>query len=292
MYLLILYLPFLSFLNGTLFGRWLGRKGSPLYSCILMGISAAIALAIVYEVSFCNSVVYIYITNWLNIDYLNVQFLLVFDTLTSLMLLVVTSISFLVHVYSVSYMKTDPHLQRFISLLSLFTFFMIVLVTGSNLLQIFVGWEGKNHCLKWLTENLYISVPWVWQTRKSIERIGPHNMNIISLIIGSTLGDSHLEKRKNGKGTRIIFEQCSRNVEYLMQFFKILALGGYCNPKSPKLKKRIGRYNNVLFYYRITSYTFTSFNWVYNLFYKNKNGKTIKTISPLLIDYLSPSTLR
>lgn len=142
MYLLILYLPFLSFLNGTLFGRWLGRKGSPLYSCILMGISAAIALAIVYEVSFCNSVVYIYITNWLNIDYLNVQFLLVFDTLTSLMLLVVTSISFLVHVYSVSYMKTDPHLQRFISLLSLFTFFMIVLVTGSNLLQIFVGWEG------------------------------------------------------------------------------------------------------------------------------------------------------
>ncbi|RYE13512.1 MAG: NADH-quinone oxidoreductase subunit L, partial [Rickettsiales bacterium] len=55
---------------------------------------------------------------------------------------VVTSISFLVHVYSVSYMSGDPHLQRFISLLSLFTFFMIVLVTGSNLLQIFVGWEG------------------------------------------------------------------------------------------------------------------------------------------------------
>jgi len=50
----------------------------------------------------------------------------------------------------------------------------------------------------------------------SSDRIGPHNIDIISIIIGSTLGDTHLEKRKQGKGTRIIFEQCSRNVEYLM----------------------------------------------------------------------------
>jgi ubiquinol-cytochrome c reductase cytochrome b subunit len=50
----------------------------------------------------------------------------------------------------------------------------------------------------------------------SSQRIGPHNIDIISLIIGSTLGDTHLEKRKRGIGTRIIFEQCSKNVEYLM----------------------------------------------------------------------------
>jgi len=142
MYLLILYLPFLSFLNGTLFGRFLGRKGSPLYSCILMGMTFFLSLYILYEVSFCNSPVYIYLNNWIYIDILNVKTLFFFDTLTSLMLLVVTSISFLVHIYSVSYMSEEPHLQRFISLLSLFTFFMIVLVTGSNLLQIFVGWEG------------------------------------------------------------------------------------------------------------------------------------------------------
>ena len=142
MYLLILYLPFLSFLNGTLFGRFLGRKGSPIYSCILMGATFFISLYILYEVSFCNSPVYIYVNNWISVDILNINILFYFDSLTSLMLLVVTSISFLVHVYSVSYMSSDPHLQRFISLLSLFTFFMIVLVTGSNLLQIFVGWEG------------------------------------------------------------------------------------------------------------------------------------------------------
>jgi len=50
----------------------------------------------------------------------------------------------------------------------------------------------------------------------SYERIGPHNIDIISIIVGSTLGDTHLEKRKNGIGTRIIFEQCGKNVEYLM----------------------------------------------------------------------------
>ena len=142
MYILILYLPFLSFLNGTLFGRYCGRKGSPLYSCILMGTTFIIALYILYEVSFCNSPVYIRLNDWINVDILNVNFALYFDTLSALMLLVVTSISFLVHVYSISYMSGDPHLQRFISLLSLFTFFMIVLVTGSNLLQVFVGWEG------------------------------------------------------------------------------------------------------------------------------------------------------
>jgi ubiquinol-cytochrome c reductase cytochrome b subunit len=50
----------------------------------------------------------------------------------------------------------------------------------------------------------------------SSKRIGPHNIDIISIIIGSTLGDSHLEKRKNGLGTRVKFEQCNKNVEYLM----------------------------------------------------------------------------
>jgi hypothetical protein len=276
-----------------------------------MGTTFLLSLYILYEVSFCNSPVYIHLNSWISVDILNVKALFYFDSLTSLMLLVVTSISFLVHVYSVSYMSGDPHLQRFISLLSLFTFFMIVLVTGSNLLQIFVGWEGKLHCLKWANLYLYLdthqpleknswssiflsSAPWVWYTLNSLKKVGPHNIDIISLIIGSTLGDSHLEKRKNGKGTRVIFEQCSRNVEYLMYFFRILKNGGYCNPNPPVLKKRIGRYNNVLFYYRINSYTFYSFNWLYDLFYEQKNGKSaqwVKTINPVLKEYINPMAL-
>ena len=58
------------------------------------------------------------------------------------MLIVVTFISFLVHFYSVEYMKLDPHFPRFMSFLSIFTFFMLILVTSANLLQLFIGWEG------------------------------------------------------------------------------------------------------------------------------------------------------
>ena len=68
-----------------------------------------------------------------------------------------------------------------------------------------------------------------------MKRIGPHNKDIVSLIVGSTLGDSHLEKRAGGIGTRVIFEQSSKNVEYLMWFHNYFSDRGYCNPKKPKL---------------------------------------------------------
>lgn len=76
----------------------------------------------------------------------NVEWGLFFDSITVVMLIVISIISFLVHVYAVSYMKTDPHQQRFFANLSLFTFFMIVLVTADNYFQLFVGWEGVGLC--------------------------------------------------------------------------------------------------------------------------------------------------
>lgn len=69
-----------------------------------------------------------------------------FDSLTASMCVVVTFISFLVHFYSIEYMSHDPHLPRFMSYLSLFTFFMLILVTADNFLQMFVGWEGVGLC--------------------------------------------------------------------------------------------------------------------------------------------------
>jgi NADH:ubiquinone oxidoreductase subunit 5 (subunit L)/multisubunit Na+/H+ antiporter MnhA subunit len=69
-----------------------------------------------------------------------------FDSLTATMCVVVTFISFLVHLYSIEYMSHDPHLPRFMSYLSLFTFFMLILITGDNFVQMFVGWEGVGLC--------------------------------------------------------------------------------------------------------------------------------------------------
>ena len=129
------------------------------------------------------------------------------------------------------------HNQRFFSYLSLFTFFMLVLVSGANYFVMFVGWEGIIECLKWFYFNtnfindcsissiLLISsnrLNYFYRSfftcKTSVERIGPHNIDIISMIIGSLLGDGHLEKRKQGVGTRLKFEQSSDNVEYLMWF--------------------------------------------------------------------------
>ena len=80
--------------------------------------------------------------SWITADSLNIDWSFCFDSLTSIMLIVVTFISTLVHLYSTEYMEYDPHLPRFMSYLSLFTFFMLILITANNFLQMFVGWEG------------------------------------------------------------------------------------------------------------------------------------------------------
>lgn len=99
------------------------------------------AIWIFYEVVYNKSVVYIQLWSWVLVD-LGLQF----DSLTAIMLVIITSISMLVHIYSTEYMKEDPHLPRFMSYLSLFTWFMIILVTADNLIQLFIGWEGVGLC--------------------------------------------------------------------------------------------------------------------------------------------------
>ena len=116
-------------------------------------------------------------------------------------------------------------------------------------------------------------------------RIGPHNLNIMSLIIGSLLSNSYLEKR--GCGIRIIFTKCSNNVEYLMWFHSVLFNVGYCSKAKPKLFKLIGKYNKVLFIYSFKSYSFSSFIWLYNMFYRDN----LKIIPRYLDGYFTPLAL-
>nr|YP_010833290.1 LAGLIDADG endonuclease [Agaricus bitorquis]WFG54037.1 LAGLIDADG endonuclease [Agaricus bitorquis] len=125
----------------------------------------------------------------------------------------------------------------------------------------------------------------------SSKRIGPHNIDIISLIIGSVLGYSHLEKRSQGVGTRVIFEQSSSNVEYLMWFYKILALRGYCSEIAPKLSKKISTNNKINYTYRVNSYTFTSFNWLHEMFYIKVNNRFVKIIPKNIFAWLTPLSL-
>ena len=143
MYLLLVFLPFLSSISLLAFGRFMGRAGSSIVSIVSILFSFLIALFVFYEVSLLSSSSLVILPlSWFSVDILQVEWVFLFDSLSATMLLVVFFVSTLVHVYSLEYMSEDPHLIRFISYLSLFTFFMTILVTSGNLIQMFLGWEG------------------------------------------------------------------------------------------------------------------------------------------------------
>lgn len=99
-----------------------------------------------FEIILSKSTILLVIFDWFLIDIFNVHFCVFLDTLTCGMLLIVFFISFCVNVFSIGYMSHDPFIVRFFSYLSLFVFFMLLLVTSDNFLQLFVGWEGVGLC--------------------------------------------------------------------------------------------------------------------------------------------------
>jgi len=142
---IILLLPLLSFLSIILFGSFIGTYGSILISCLNLFLSFVLSIYLFFS----NSHDLTLITNlwhWLNISEVTVDFSLKYDSLTAVMFIVVTTVSNIVHLYSSIYMYTDPFLSRFMSYLSLFTFFMLLLVSSGNLLILFFGWEGVGLC--------------------------------------------------------------------------------------------------------------------------------------------------
>lgn len=142
MYLLLLLLPLLGSVFSGFFGRYVGRRGAVLLTVSFLCMSFAISCVAFYEVALCGSILSIKIMDWFVSEMFDASWGLYFDSLTVVMLLVITSVSSLVHLYSASYMAEDPHLPRFMSYLSIFTFFMLMLVTADNMLQMFFGWEG------------------------------------------------------------------------------------------------------------------------------------------------------
>lgn len=142
MYLSILLLPLLGAISSGLFGRKLGVTGGQLITCICMIAAAILSIIAFYEVALLGSPVSIHLSSWIDSGMLSVDWAFMFDSLTVSMLLPVLVVSSMVHVYSVSYMSEDPHNQRFFAYLSMFTFFMLILVAGNNYLILFLGWEG------------------------------------------------------------------------------------------------------------------------------------------------------
>ena len=175
MYLLVVLLPLFGFIFAISFSRFFGSKGAGIITVFCMSLTVLISFFIFYEVGLSNSTCVFKVLDWLDVGFLHLSWGFLFDSLTCIMLIVVNVVSLLVHIFSLSYMEEDPHLSRFMSYLSLFTFFMLILITGDNFIQMFVGWEGVG-----LASYLLINF---WFTRYQA------NKSAIKAIIVNRIGD-------------------------------------------------------------------------------------------------------
>lgn len=178
MYLSIIFLPLLGSVVSGFFGRKSGITGSHIISSSSVIITTILAIIAFFEIGFNNNSVSISLFEWLRSESFNIVWNFQFDSLTVSMLIPVLIISSVVHIYSIGYMSSDPHNQRFFSYLNLFTFMMILLVTGNNYLLMFVGWEGVGVC-----SYLLISF---WFTRIAA------NQSSISAFLTNRVGDCFL----------------------------------------------------------------------------------------------------
>ena len=178
MYLSLILLPIFSSIASGFLGRKLGKTGAQFISTGSIFIIMLLSIIIFLEVGSSSISVYFNIFRWIDSEILYVLWSFNFDSLTISMLIPVLIVSFLVHFYSIGYMETDPHNQRFFSYLNLFTFMMIILVTSNNLLVMFVGWEGVGVC-SYLLVNF-------WYTRIAA------NQSSISAFLTNRVGDCFL----------------------------------------------------------------------------------------------------
>ena len=142
----IIALPLIASIISGFFGKFIGDRNSEIVTSLMVSISAILSVIVLYEVIINQYQDNIIIATWINSGSLDVNWSMKIDALSAVMLVVVTSVSALVHIYSIGYMSHDPHKPRFMAYLSLFTFAMLMLVTSDNFIQLFFGWEGVGLC--------------------------------------------------------------------------------------------------------------------------------------------------
>jgi len=143
---LIVFLPLLGAIVAGFFGRLIGDRASQVVTCGPLIVSCILSWIAFVSVGLNGQVQTVELFDWITSGTFSAPWALRIDQLTAVMLVVVTTVSAVVHVYSVGYMADDPGIPRFMSYLSLFTFAMLMLVTADNLVQLYFGWEGVGVC--------------------------------------------------------------------------------------------------------------------------------------------------
>lgn len=144
--LFALIIPIIGFLINILFGKKLGKSLSGILGTLTIVTSFIISVCLFIQIQETKEPIRINLFEWISLENFKIDFAFYFDQLSILWLLFVTGIGSLIHLYSTSYMKDDENFHKFFAYLNLFIFFMMVLVTGSNLLMMFIGWEGVGLC--------------------------------------------------------------------------------------------------------------------------------------------------
>lgn len=144
--ILTVFLPLLGAAIVGLTTKKIPAHLAQVLTCIFVSVSALCSIYIFYQVNHMGGSVHLKLFKWFDVGELVAYWSILIDPLTSVMLIVVTGVSALVHIYSVGYMAHDEFKQRFMCYLSLFTFSMLMLVTADNFIQLFFGWEGVGLC--------------------------------------------------------------------------------------------------------------------------------------------------
>jgi NADH-quinone oxidoreductase subunit L len=144
--LLLLLTPFFGFLINVFFGKQLGKNASGILGTIAVVVSFVLSVYFFLQINETKQPVQIKLFDWISVHNFKIDFGILLDQLSILWLLFVTGIGSLIHLYSISYMHEDENMHKFFAYLNLFVFFMITLVIGSNLLVMFIGWEGVGLC--------------------------------------------------------------------------------------------------------------------------------------------------
>lgn len=188
---LIPILPLLGFIIIGLFGKSLSKNTSGIIACTTIAIAFILSIGVFFQVRTIEAhTLTINLFDWISSGTLHIPFSFLIDPLSSLFLLIITGVGFLIHVYSIGYMKGDEGFSRFFAQLNLFVFFMLLLVLGSNYLIMFVGWEGVGLCSYLLIGFWYKNTAFNNAAKKAfiMNRIGDLGFLLGILLIFMTFG--------------------------------------------------------------------------------------------------------
>ncbi|MGZ3874601.1 MAG: proton-conducting transporter transmembrane domain-containing protein, partial [Mucilaginibacter sp.] len=190
---LIPFLPLAGFIINGVGRNTLPKAAIGFIGSLMVLISFGLSLGTFLQVNSTHQPINVDLFNWFAAGHVQISFSFLIDQLSALMLLIITGVGFLIHLYSVGYMKDDAGFGKFFAYLNLFIFFMLLLVLGSNYLIMFIGWEGVGLCSYLLIGFWYTNPDYADAAKKAfiMNRIGDLGFIIAILIIIVIFGSAN-----------------------------------------------------------------------------------------------------